>query len=500
MKYLKKITVLTLCLLTLGSCGKEEAINASSQAFSSVNDSESARPSLPDGGPQEGGPGNEPHQDGNNDSVVTYSGYKEFTEDGSESDKSYVSSASDESAVLVKTRGVRGTLINPTVKKSGDTSSADNSSFYGQNASILATNGTLDIKGGSVVSDAEGGAGAAGISSGTINISGTKIITSGNAAGGIHVASGGTLHAWNLDVTTSGEHSAAIRSDRGGGTLTSEGGRYVSNGIGSPAVYSTADIDIKDATLISNGSEAACIEGKNSINLYNCDLAGFMQDQSTNPNSDGNTWGVILYQSMSGDSEVGTSGFSMEGGSLDIKNGGYFYTTNTASEFYLNNVSLKHTDNDDYEYLLRATGSAKWGNGKGADVNFTADNQTMAGKVIYDTASSLDFYLVNGSVYKGATEISSVYTGTGKAVFTVDKSSEWILTSDSEIDALNLEGKLIDEEGNDVVIRNREGQILRNGNSSLTLTVSNLDNNADTSLALTSSSYPEVNLPSSLSD
>lgn len=145
------------------------------------------------------------------------------------------------------------------MKKSGDTSSADNSSFYGQDAALLAADGTSGIKGGSAASDAEWGAGAAGISSGAINISGTKIITGGNAAGGIHAASGGTLHTWNSDVTNSGEHSAAIRSDRGGGTLTAEGGSCVSNGRGSPAVYSTADIDIKDAALISDGPEAACI-------------------------------------------------------------------------------------------------------------------------------------------------------------------------------------------------------------------------------------------------
>lgn len=72
---------------------------------------------------------------------------------------------------------------------------------------------------------------------------------------------------------------------------------------------------------------------------------------------------------MSGDSEAGTSGFSMEDGSLDIMNGGYFYTADTSSEFYLNDVTLKHTGNDDYEYLLRAAESAKWGNGKGTEVN-----------------------------------------------------------------------------------------------------------------------------------
>lgn len=94
--------------------------------------------------------------------------------------------------------------------------------------------------------------------------------------------------------------------------MTVNGGSYTSNGTGSPAVYSTADITVSDATLTANGSEAVCIEGLNSLKLTNCDLTGNMQDLSQNDC----TWNVILYQSMSGDSEVGNSTFSMTGGSL----------------------------------------------------------------------------------------------------------------------------------------------------------------------------------------
>lgn len=91
-----------------------------------------------------------------------------------------------------------------------------------------------------------------------------------------------------------------------------DGGNYVSNGVGSPAIYSTADIAVSNASLTANGSEAVCIEGLNSIHLYDCDLTGNMSDLDQNDN----TWTVILYQSMSGDSEVGNSTFQMDGGSL----------------------------------------------------------------------------------------------------------------------------------------------------------------------------------------
>ena len=116
----------------------------------------------------------------------------------------------------------------------------------------------------------------------------------------------------NLIVHTSGESSAAIRSDRGGGTMRVKGGSYTSSGIGSPAVYCTADIEVNDAKLTAENSEAVCIEGLNSLSLTNCDLSGHIQENEQNDCD----WTVILYQSMSGDSEVGNAVFNMTGGSL----------------------------------------------------------------------------------------------------------------------------------------------------------------------------------------
>ena len=49
-------------------------------------------------------------------------------------------------------------------------------------------------------------------------------------------------------------------------------GTYTSNGVGSPAVYCTADIAVNNAELTANGSEAVCIEGLNSLRLYNSNL------------------------------------------------------------------------------------------------------------------------------------------------------------------------------------------------------------------------------------
>lgn len=73
---------------------------------------------------------------------------------------------------------------------------------------------------------------------------------------------GGNMIASNLTITTSGISSAAIRSDRGGGTVSIDGGTYTTNGQGSPAIYSTASITVNNAKLVSNASEGIVIEEK----------------------------------------------------------------------------------------------------------------------------------------------------------------------------------------------------------------------------------------------
>ena len=189
------------------------------------------------------------------------------------------------------------TLNTPEIRRtSAESKGGDSSSFYGVGAALLTTDGTTIVNGGTITTDADGAAGAFSYSDGKTYISDTVIRTSGNTAGGIHAAGGGTVYAWNLDVETQGESSAAIRSDRGGGTMVVDGGTYVTNGNGSPAVYVTADITVNDAVLTANGAEGICIEGKNTLRLFDTNLTSNMSDLEQNDH----TWSVILYQSMSG--------------------------------------------------------------------------------------------------------------------------------------------------------------------------------------------------------
>lgn len=451
--------------------------------------------SMEMGGGQ-GGPG------GQASGVDSYDVANEYSSDETVSDTSLESTGTDENAALVSS-GANVTFNNIDItRNSSDSTGGDNSSFYGVGAALLATDGNAYVKGGTVTTDAAGGAGLFAYGDGTVYAADTTIKTTQDTSGGIHAAGGGKLYAWDLNVETDGESAAAIRSDRGGGTMVVDGGTYTSNGVGSPAVYCTADIAVKDATLTANGSEAVCIEGLNSLHLFNCDLTGNMSDLSQNDS----TWTVILYQSMSGDSEVGNSTFQMDGGTLTSKNGGVFYTTNTESDITLKDVDI--TYNNDNEYFLRCTGNnieRGWGESgaNGADCDFTAISQDMEGSVIWDTISQLDFYMTDGSNLTGAIIDDESFAGNGGDGYCnvyVSDDSTWTVTGDSTVSKLSNAGTIVDDSGKTVTVKGTDGTVYVEGDSDYTITVDKYEDTADTSGSDTVASWSdyEVEKPDTL--
>ena len=403
---------------------------------------------APDGNKGPGGNG-APGGFGGSQEVTQGDAATTISEDSSVSDETYTSSGDDENALRVD--GATVTLDGITVdKSSGSSSNTENGDFYGMNAALLATDGAdVTISGATVTSSAQNGNGVFSYGEGTtVTISDSTITTTADNSGGIQTTGGATTNASNLTVDTSGNSAAAIRSDRGGGTVNVTGGTYTSNGYNSPAVYSTATISVSDATLTANNSEALVIEGQNSITLDNCDVSGNMSD-TEGTSSDENVHNVMIYQSMSGDAEVGTSSFTMNGGTLTSNNGDMFYVTNTHCTIDLSGVTL--TNNDTDAYLLNVTGNSAshgWGSAgsNGAQVEFTADDQTLEGNIIVDSISTLDLTLSGSSTFTGTVNIvDNADGGTAvddNAVVTVEEGSTWTLTGDCTVTSLTNNGTI----------------------------------------------------------
>ncbi len=402
----------------------------------------------PDGNGGPGGPGGPGGAPGSSSADIDYAGATEITSDDTQDGQSYTSDSSDENALLISTAG-EVTITDPTVTKTGDSDGGDSCSFYGVNAGILVKDGsTTTITGGTITTDADGangvfsyggngGQNGADGDGTTVMIRDTAITTTGDGSGGIMTTGGGTTCAYDFEIRTSGRSSAAIRTDRGGGTVIVDGGTYTTNGLGSPAIYSTADITVSNATLTSGLSEGVCIEGLNSITLNDCSLT------ADNTECNGNATfldSIMIYQSMSGDADSGTSHFTMSGGSLTSKNGHVFHVTNTSAVITLENTDIVNEDEDN---VLISVCDDGWSGGSNT-AELDASAQSLSGAVLVGSNSSLDLNLADGSSLEGYID-GKITNAKGEAVsdevgnvtVTLDESSTWILTGDSYVTEFN---------------------------------------------------------------
>ncbi|MBR2704551.1 MAG: hypothetical protein IKE91_03685 [Clostridia bacterium] len=369
--------------------------------------------------------GNNPNQ--GSSSNISHTGATEISSDTTSSGEAYSSETGSENALLVT--GGTSTITNATITKIGD-DSGDNSDFYGTNAAVLVKEGTLNIKGGTVATNGSHANGIFAYANGIINVSDTVIKTTSNNSGAIMVTGGGTLTANNVTAETDGNSSAPIRSDRGGGTLTVNGGTYTSHGTGSPVIYSTADITVNNAKLTSTASEGVVVEGKNSVTLNNVT----MEATNTKLNSNSETYkSIFIYQSMSGDAEVGTSSFTAKESKIVNNKGDVIFVTNTNTVIELENNEI--INNDSTGSFLKIA-AAKWGTSgsNGGTVTLNAKNQKMEGNIEVDNISTLDLSLSNGSGYTGTINGEN----TAKSIkVTLDSNSTLTLTGDSYITSLS---------------------------------------------------------------
>jgi len=475
MKKILSMAVAIILAVSMVACSNSSSTADTSSSSSSSADSsqgekdnppdkpDGSRPDAPPDG-EGGGPGGGP---GGSSSEVVYAASTEITKSQRDDNKTYESTEADKSALMIDTSD-EVTITDPTLTKSGDSDGGDNCNFYGQNAALLVKGGsTTTISGGTITSDASGangvfcygGNGGKNGAEGdgtTVIIKNTTITTTGDGSGGIMTTGGGITKAENLTVTTSGQSSAAIRTDRGGGTVTVNGGTYTSNGLGSPAIYSTADITCENATLVSNLSEGVCIEGLNSITLNNCNLTA----NNTKCNGKATFYDTIMiYQSMSGDAASGTSSFSMTGGSLTSKNGHVFHVTNTNAVITLSNVNIT---NDDKDNVLISVCDDGW-NGGNNTATLNATSQKLEGAVLVGDNSTLTLTLSENSTFNGSvsgkiTNVKGdlVSTDVGTVNVKLDSTSTWTLTADSYVTSFDGDASNVISNGYKLYVNGEE--------------------------------------------
>ncbi len=274
----------------------------------------------------------------------------------------------------------------------------DSFNFYGTNSAVVALGeGTvIEMKGCKVNTEAEYANAVFAADKAEIDITGgITIRTTKGSSRGLFATTAGVIKALGVvDIHTKGAHCAALATDRGGGTVvvgqngTTDRSVLVTEGEGSPSIYSTGDITAYNAEGKALTSQTIVIEGKNSVEIVDCTLQGNSAKHG----------GVMLYQSTSGDASEGTSVLVSTRSTLQNNSDTpMFLVTNTHSI-----VTLEETT------LLDANGKAlsstypvvtckncnsdgrNWGRegSNGGQVEITLRNQPLAGTLLANETES----------------------------------------------------------------------------------------------------------------
>lgn len=329
----------------------------------------------------------------------------------------------NQSVVLVTGGGSLSLTGTTLAKTGGGTSSDDESNFYGLNAALAVTTGSTAQLADVTITTAADGANAVFVTGegAVVTVDGLAIQTTANSSRGLDATYGGTIVASNVNITTEGAHCAPIATDRGEGTITVQGGTVAASGDGSPNIYSTGNITAQQLTGVATGSQAAVVEGKNSITLVECDLVGAGLN------------GVMLYQSTSGDASVGTAQFTAADSRLaTTSTGPMFYVTNTQAQATLTNTELTFTSGVLAEVAGNSTNN--WGapDSNGGQFTLTGIRQTLTGNIVCDGISTVNVQLSEGSVLTGAVNANQAAQ---RADLALDAASSWTLTADSYLTA-----------------------------------------------------------------
>jgi len=423
------VFLLIFLMLILSACaGQTSATQAAAStpaAQVSAVATQSAPASAASTGAAQASSGLQNPPPGSNGSDSTYTITAAYSQDGGSETKTgqtYTAANADESAIYVNNSGAL-TLANASITTSGNTSSQDNSSFHGLNAAVLAAGGsTISLSDSTITTSGTGANGAFATDSGSsVTLSKVTIQATADGGHGVMATNGGSMTLTDVNINTAGTSSGAIATDRGGGTINVTGGTVTTSGKNSPAIYSTGAISVSGGTMTASGAEAAVIEGGNSITLTDTSLSSTLQK-----------WGVMIYQSMSGDAE-GTKGtFTMTGGSLAYTptSGPLFYVTNSTGVITLKGVKVTSGSG-----ILVKASAGDWGNSgsNGGTVIFTADGQTLTGDLVADSISAITLTLQNGSSLTGT--INADHTAKS-ASLTLDATSSWTVTGDSTLTSL----------------------------------------------------------------
>lgn len=345
-------------------------------------------------------------------------------------DETLSTSTSDYNVVQV-TNGTL-TLNNCSVQKTGDYSSSysgDDTSFYGTNSAVYASGSSAAavISGGSVTTNAKGANAIFATNGATITVSNVTIDNTKSVSRGLHCTGGGIINASNVNITTRSETSSTVATDRGGGTVTVNGGTITAKGSKSSVLYSTGTITVDCITGTSEKGPMATVEGANYVTIRNSTMT-----------SHSNARGILLHQSNSGDAEGTKPVCTVTGSTLTTTDSSapLCFVTNVTGTLTLTDVTLSVASGKlmSVEYYKRGTGSTGT-----LELRTTKNAWDYTGTVDADNVNNVAVSVGENVTWNGAANSAGTALS---ANVTVNEGAVWNLTGNATVSKLVNNGTI----------------------------------------------------------
>ena len=375
---------------------------------------------------------------------------------------------------VIQCTGGTLTMNGCTITKTGDGSQGDNSSFYGNNSSIYcgaasssnyqsttaASGAKIVIKNVTVNSSSKGANAVIATNGASVEIDGITIVNNYAVSRGLHATYGGIITASNVDITTNEATSSTIATDRGGGTVTVNGGKATANGSKSAVIYSTGTMSATDLVGTSAKGEIAVIEGDNSIAMTNCTMTSGSSER-----------GLLMMQSGSGDASGVNPVMTITGTSLTMTDSSaplLEVATCVTATCTLSGCTVTVPSG----ILMYVMADSQWST-SGAVGNLILDNGTYSGTVKYDTGYTANVTVNEGAVWNltantsiGALVNNGTINRNGYTLTTTSTSGSGTInettgiedvrskTDDVRSDIYNLAGQRVNDAAKGIIIKN----------------------------------------------
>jgi len=328
----------------------------------------------------------------------------------------------------------RGTLnmTDCTVKKEGDYSSSysgDDTSFYGTNSAVYASGSSafVNMTGGTVTTNAKGANAVFATNGATITVDGITIDNSKSVSRGLHCTGGGIINASNVNITTRSETSSTVATDRGGGTVTVNGGTITAKGSKSSVLYSTGTISVDGITGLSEKGPMATVEGANTIIINNSRMT-----------SNADARGILLHQSNSGDAEGTKPVCTVSNSTLTTTNSAapLCFVTNVTGTLTLTDVTLNIASGKlmSVEYYKRGENSTGH-----LVLRTTKNSWTYTGYADADNVNNVAVTVGGNVTWNGAANSGNTAKS---AEVTIEDGGVWTLTGNSTVTTLVNNGTI----------------------------------------------------------